>query len=154
MLLCTEAAHTLSHSQKKRTKMKMAMTLLGQNWTSWQWSACKLCGIWDNVSHDALFIHCTIIHVASCFITPSSNKWELYSWEKQKSQWDLNLLSLEWEWLRRLDLRLRLLFTLLLDDEDEDEEDEDERRCCFLFLLLRLSSSLSEEYRPILARLP
>lgn len=63
-----------------------------------------------------------------------------------------NLLSLERERLRRLDLRPRLLVTLLPDEEDEDEEEEeDERRRCFLFLLLRLSSSLSEEYRPILA---
>ena len=61
-----------------------------------------------------------------------------------------NLLSLEWERLRRLDLRLRLLVTLLPDDEDDDEEDEDERRRCFFFFLLRLSSSLSE-CRPILA---
>ncbi|KAG8002017.1 hypothetical protein GBF38_012335 [Nibea albiflora] len=60
------------------------------------------------------------------------------------------LLSLERERLRRLDLRLRLLVTLLPEDEDEDEEEEDERRRCFLFLLLRLSSSLSEERRPIL----
>ncbi len=62
-----------------------------------------------------------------------------------------HLRSLERERLLRLDLRLRLLVTLLPDDEDEDEEDEDERRRCFLFLLLRLSSSLSDERRPMLA---
>ncbi|KAG7238724.1 hypothetical protein INR49_031240, partial [Caranx melampygus] len=60
-------------------------------------------------------------------------------------------LSLERDRLRRLDLRLRLLLTLLPEDEDEEEEEEDERRRCFLFLLLRLSSSLSEERRPMLA---
>lgn len=60
-------------------------------------------------------------------------------------------LSLERERLRRLDLRLRLLVTLLPEDEDEDEEEEDERRRCFLFFLLRLSSSLSDERRPMLA---
>lgn len=63
---------------------------------------------------------------------------------------DLLSRSLEREWLRLLECLLRLV--TLLPDELEEEEDEDERRLCFFLRRLRLSSSLSDERRPMSAQ--
>lgn len=107
---------------------------------------------WKNVFISGWDLNAVLLK--SCTSTGEAHKCLYKSTLQQNSEELPHLLSLERDRLRRLDLRLRLLLTLLPEDEDEEEEEEDEedeRRRCFLFLLLHLSSSLSDERRPMLA---